>query len=153
MRGGWNKGKKMPDGHGNKLSGKNHFRSIKVICEGVIFDTITQASNFYQITKPAMTRRIKSTTKTWDDFFYFDENIHKESDFISYNKNLKSKYIGRQDKNPIGKQGKSRKVSCDGIIFNSVTEASIFFDTYSVTIIKRLKSDADEWKDYFYIDD
>lgn len=42
----------------------------KIYCEGKIFDSITEACEYYGITAGAMTHRLKSNKEKWKEFYY-----------------------------------------------------------------------------------
>jgi hypothetical protein len=148
----WNKGLKtgsLSDQHKENLSKSlkgisNDHKKNAIICENIYFESIIQASKYFEVSSTAILQRINSETSRWESYKYFDEKIHNINNYTAYNEFLKKP-------NNTGDQ-RSRKISCEGIVFNSLKEAREHFGVNSSSTIKnRIDSKLDRWKDYFYI--
>jgi hypothetical protein len=148
----WNKGLKtgaLSEKHRENISkslkGRVGYNMNSVVCENILFESIKQASDYYQVSSTAIIQRLKSKSSKWKDFCYYDEVIHNIESLTVYNENMiKSKLSGNTT---------ARKVSCEGIMFNSIKEAQEHFGVKSPsTIVNRVKSELYRWKDYYYID-
>ena len=152
----WNKGMKFDDylpkteETKRKISESNKGKhGRKVVCEGVLFKNLDDAGEFYGITSEGIIIRIKSKTKKFKDFFYYDEEIHKNCNFEEYVKE-NIEYF-REKSFVYNNRTKERKVYCEGQIFNSVKEACKFYGFSSHNAMDyRCKSE--KWKDFYYID-
>ena len=57
----------------SSLIGKGHLSSRKVFCEGQIFNSLKEASNFYNISRETIRQRCKSNNKNWKEFYIIEE--------------------------------------------------------------------------------
>lgn len=148
----WNKGKKtgaLSIDHKKRLSDSNKGKlptNIRpVICENYYFSSLYEASTAYKISSTAMTIRIKSKTKQFESFYYFDE-INDNS--YNYNKYYPESFSS----NLIGKgHTYTKRVFCEGIIFNSITDASKFYNLSRETIKQRCRSTNTKWNESYIV--
>ena len=62
-----------PEPFSSSLIGKGHLSSRKVFCEGQIFNSLKEASNFYNISRETIRQRCKSNNKNWKEFYIIEE--------------------------------------------------------------------------------
>ena len=62
-----------PEPFSSSLIGKGHLSSRKVFCEGQIFNSLKEASNFYNISHETIRQRCKSNNKNWKEFYIIEE--------------------------------------------------------------------------------
>lgn len=149
----WNKGKKtgpLSIEHKKKLSDSNKGKSPtnirSVICENYFFASIDEAAKAYNISSTGILTRIKSKTKQFDNFYYFDEINDNKDNYKKYSPETFSSYL-------IGKgHSYTRKVFCEGTTFNSLKEASNYYNLSRETIRQRCQSDNKNWKEFYFIE-
>lgn len=91
--------------------------------------------------------RIKSKSKQFDSFYYFDKSCDNKNKYIRYSpETFSSSLIGKGHLS-------SRKVFCEGQIFNSLKEASNFYNISRETIRQRCKSNNKNWKEFYIIEE
>ena len=150
----WNKGKKtgpLSLEHKQKLSAKNTGKppiNIRpVICEKYFFLSIYEAAKAYKISSTGILTRIKSNSKQFDSFYYFDKSCDNKNKYIRYSpETFSSSLIGKGHLS-------SRKVFCEGQIFNSLKEASNFYNISRETIRQRCRSNNKNWKEFYIIEE
>ena len=101
----------------------------------------------YKISSTGILTRIKSKSKQFDSFYYFDKSSDNKNNYIRYSpETFSSSLIGRGHLS-------SRKVFCEGQIFNSLKEASNFYNISRETIRQRCKSNNKNWKEFYIIEE
>ena len=137
--------------HKQKLSAKNTGKpptNIRpVICEKYFFLSIYEAAKAYKISSTGILTRIKSKSKQFDSFYYFDKSCDNKNKYIRYSpETFSSSLIGKGHLS-------SKKVFCEGQIFNSLKEASNFYNISRETIRQRCKSNNKNWKEFYIIEE
>lgn len=153
----WNKGMKFEncppksEETKKKISESNKGKhGVKIICENVLFENLNDAGNMYGITSSGILIRLKSNTEKFKDFYYYDEELHKDLEFEKYDEN-NIEYF-REKSYIYNNRTRARKVCCEGKIFNSILEAKDFYGFSSCNAIDyRCKSSNEKWKEFYYI--
>lgn len=150
----WNKGKKMEnvkpftEEHKRRISEAQYNKQgTMIVCEGVLYNNLRQASDVYEVTKQAVIVRLNSTTDKYTEFFKFDESVHNINDYIIYNEcdiddYRKRSYVYNTNLN-------NRLVSCEGKIL-TLTQATKYYNFKSSTSIV-YRCESENWKDFFFV--
>lgn len=104
--------------------------SLKVECEGQLFNSVTQCAKFYGVTRESMKNWLNRRNNMPVEFiekglkYYLDETPYSPQ-----------KGYGMEN-NP-----RSRKVACDGEIFSCVKKCSLFYNIPYTTMVHWLKNE------------
>ena len=94
-----------------------------------------------------MVKNLGIKEKQFDSFYYFDKSCDNKNKYIRYSpETFSSSLIGKGHLS-------SRKVFCEGQIFNSLKEASSFYNISRETIRQRCKSNNKNWKEFYIIEE
>lgn len=109
---------------------------IKIIVDDIIYDSMTEAGRQLGLNTSVVLWRLKSKNPKFNNYKYFNDN-KEDNEIITENK-----------KNIIISNG--IKIIIDGIIYNSMTEASKKLNLNINTISKRVKSNDTKFDNYNY---
>lgn len=148
----WNKGKELSpltEEHKRNLSKSLTGRKVEqirkpVICEGYYFECLRDSAEAYGISSAGMSVRIKSKSKKFEKFHYFDEANDSIENYIIYQQgdNIVSELKGIT---------KERQIYCEGEVLTQ-KEAMKKYNIKSLNALKyRCESDKEKWKDFYYI--
>lgn len=157
----WNKGLKLGPGfyppkseeaRKHMSEAQQNREGTKIVCEGVLYMNLRHAADVYQITREGILVRVNSHTDQWKEFYYFDENIHNEDDYIKYIDGETDIEEIRSRSYIINNYSRVRHVYCEGKIM-TVKEALEFYNFKSPNALTyRCESDKEKWKEFYYID-
>lgn len=115
----------------------------KVVFNGIIFDSIISLSKILNVSDISINNKVNN--ENINDFYYYDYSKHND-DLIEYNlKEHKNFIINYYNRNYL----KTKKVFCEGKIYNSISEASKSLNILNSTLSNRLRSK--NFKNYYYI--
>ena len=113
----FDKGLKYLDGEDNTRERKDYnigeTCKKKVICDGIIYESITEASNAYGVSSSSMSTWLTGVNPTPQKF------INLGLDYLNEKSNIIPQLGIKGERNP-----KSKKVICDGIIYSCITDCA-----------------------------
>lgn len=135
----WNKGLKK--------------KSIQVVCEGVLYQSITQTTKTYNKSRAHMSKIIHSTLDEHKDFFIYDP-INDSNSYEEFDDNLIEIYRSRSHyyNNYYNKYSNSTNVpkySCEGCTYNSIKEASDAYNISTKEMSYRISSKSKKWVHFY----
>jgi group I intron endonuclease len=168
-------GKKNTPEHQAALLSSPRF-TRKCMIEGIIFNSIKEASEFHNVKPPYVCKKLKSTFIKWLNWSYIDtetmlplktvEHCRTRSDF-NFRKEIPIEEIERnrlsirRNKNsdeklertyiPPVMTNRCRTISIDNQVFTSIKEATYILKITDVTIRNRCKSMHEKWKNWMYL--
>lgn len=137
---------------------------IKIIVDDIIYDSMTEAGRQLGLNTSVILWRLKSKNPNFDNYKYSEDNkeetykINKSTKIRKERKKsliVKKKHSEESKKmmseNKKGKISSNRiKITIDGVIYNSMTEASKKLNLNINTISKRVKSNDEKFDNYNY---
>lgn len=113
-----------------KISGKNHEKSVKVHTPLGWFNSVREAAKAHNISHPIISKKCKSK-KFFHSEYYYETNFEDK-----FENTDRAKHLGKKVVTPDG-------------VFNSVREAGAFYKVYHSTISKWCKSKPD----FYYLEE
>ena len=137
---------------------------IKIIVDNIIYNSIAEAGRQLGLNPVVVLWRLKSKNPNFDNYKYSDDNTeetYKINKSTKIRKERKKSLVIRKkhseeskkmmSENKKGKISSNRiKITIDGVIYNSMTEASKKLNLNINTISKRVKSNDEKFDNYNY---
>lgn len=122
-----------------------YLRTVMVVWNNILFRSIEDAAKAFDISSTGFMLRVKSKDKKYMLYRYAKDDDIGKLDY--YNKLAHDTMIRLE----IDKMINTKKVSCLGVVYNSVSEAAKALGINNTTLAWRLRSNNEKFKDYFYI--
>ena len=121
--------------------------ATQLVIDNVYYNSLTDASRELEIPVPTILWRLKSKNKKFDNYKYADANKQK---IMDEEKQIITKL---SDEAKRKMRHRSKRVSINAIVYNSISEAAINLKTTYLTIRKRIESNDPMFANYKYADD
>ncbi len=129
---------------------KRKSRAKCIVIKDILFLSTTEASNALNVSRDFLERRanrddIKDVRWATDEDIVL--NIYDKDNPQDLNGYLEEiRAIVRKQKQ------QTKRVKCEGVVYDSIKEAAKHYNVDSSAITYRLKSEKEKWKDFYYID-
>lgn len=123
----------------------SYLRTVMVVWRDILFKSISDMAKAFNISGTGVMLRIESKSEKFKDYRYATK---EDIDKLNVYNSLKDSSIINLE---IDRLVNTKKVSCLGVVYNSVKEASVALNIKPTTLSWRLRSDKEYFKDYFYI--
>ena len=144
-------GKQHSEETKQKISEANKGRmppiTTQLVIDNVHYNSLTHASRELDIPVPTILWRLKSKNKKFVNYKYADSDKQK---IMDEEKQIIPKL---SDEAKRKMRHRSKRVSINAIVYNSISEAAINLKTTYLTICKRIQSKDPKFSDYVYVDE